>query len=146
MKFTVRLSPITVEVSAPELPITFGPVRERSLPPTEEALMASVQLTDVQEARATIAPQDRAGNPASVDGVPTWESSDTSVITVSPTEDGLTADVVTTGTLGTATVTVTADADLGEGVTSLTGTLEVEVIASQAADLNVSVGTPTERA
>ena len=61
-------------------------------------------------------------------------------------DDGMTADVTTVGPLGTATVTVSADADLGDGVTSLTGTLEVEVIASQAADLNVSVGTPTERA
>lgn len=107
--------------------------------------MASIQLTDVQEARATIAPQDRAGNAAPVDGVPTWESSDTSVLTVNPDSDGLSADVVTVGPLGKATVTVTADADLGEGKTSVTGTLDVEIIASEASSLNVSVGTPTDR-
>lgn len=40
---------------------------------------------------------------------------------------------------------MSADADLGEGVTTVTGTLDVEVIASEAASLNVSVGTPTDR-
>ena len=107
--------------------------------------MASVQLTDVQEARATIAPKDRAGNDAPVDGTPTWASSDESLVTVTPAEDGMSADVITVGPLGTAQVTVTADADLGDGVTSLTGTLDVEVIASEASSLNVSVGTPTDR-
>lgn len=109
-------------------------------------MATQVQLTDVQEVRLSISPKDSQGNPATVDGAPAWASSDESVLTVAAvSDDGLTADAVTVGPLGTATVTVTADADLGEGVTSLTDTVEITVVASEASALNVSAGTPTER-
>jgi hypothetical protein len=109
-------------------------------------MATTVQLTDVQEVRLSISPKDSQGNLASVDGVPTWESSDESVLTVAAvSDDGLMADAVTVGPLGTATVTVTADADLGDGVTTLSDTVDITVVASQASALNVAVGTPTER-
>lgn len=102
-------------------------------------------LTDIQKVHLTIAPVDAAGNPAPVDGIPSWSSSDESVLTVSAAADGMSADAVTVGPLGNAQVNVSADADLGEGIETLTGTLDVEVVASQATSLGISAGVPEPR-
>lgn len=102
-------------------------------------------LTDIQKVSLSITPTSAAGNPAPVDGAPVWTSSDESVLTVTASEDGLSAEAVTTGKLGVAQVSVSADADLGEGVTTITGVLDVEVKASEAVSLAVSAGTPTNK-
>ena len=102
-------------------------------------------LTDIQKVSLSITPTSAAGNPAPVDGAPVWTSSDESVLTVTASADGLSAEAVTTGKLGVAQVSVSADADLGEGVTTITGVLDVEVKASEAVSLAVSAGTPTNQ-
>lgn len=102
-------------------------------------------LTDSQEVTLTVTPVDKKGNPAVVDGVPTWGTSDDTVLTVAAAADGLTALVTATGKLGDAQINVSADADLGSGVTSLTGTLDVSVVAGQAATLGVTAGVPAEQ-
>lgn len=70
------------------------------------------------------------GQPAPVDGTPVWASSDETVLTVTPSDDGMTAAVDTVGA-GTARISVTADADLGAGVSVITGVSE---------DVNVTIG------
>ena len=45
----------------------------------------------------------------------------------------------------TKQVNVKADADLGEGVTEIIGTLDVEVQAGAAVSMTVNAGTPTEQ-
>lgn len=66
---------------------------------------------------------DARGNPAAVDGVPVWASSDETVVSVVASANGMSAAVKTVG-LGTARVSVTADADLGSGVISIVGVSE----------------------
>lgn len=73
---------------------------------------------------------DSQGRPAAVDGVPQWAVSDPTVLNVTPAPDGMSA-IVDTVAPGTARVTVTADADLGAGVQTLTGVSE---------DINVTLG------
>lgn len=102
-------------------------------------------LTDVQKVSLSISPVSAAGNPASIDGVPTWSTSDDTVLTLEVAEDGLSAVAFTTGKLGTAQVSVVADADLGEGVKELTGVLDVEVKASEAVSLELNAGTPENK-
>lgn len=102
-------------------------------------------LTDVQKVALSVNPKSAAGNPAPVDGVPSWTSSNPEVLTVTPSADGLSAEAVTTGKLGTAQVQCVADADIGEGVTELTAVLEVEVKASAAVQLAIEAGEPTAR-
>lgn len=102
-------------------------------------------LTDVQKVQLSISPTSAAGNPAPVDGVPVWASSDETVLVVTASEDGMSAEAVTTGKLGKAQVNVSADADLGEGVKTITGVLDVEVKVSEAVSLTVSAGTPTDK-
>jgi hypothetical protein len=110
-----------------------------------------IVLTATQQVSLSISVVDRKGNPARVDGVPTWSVSDATVLTVEPASDGIGSDgmvalVKAVGTLGTAQVRVTADADLGEGVTPLVGVLDVEVLAAQAVAVSIAAGTPEEQA
>lgn len=102
-------------------------------------------LTDTQQVDLTVAFLDKANNPAPVDGVPVWSSSDDTVLTVTAGADGLSATAVTTGKLGQAQVSVTADADLGAGTTSISGVLDVSVQAGAAVVANIAAGTPTEK-
>jgi hypothetical protein len=82
------------------------------------------------------------GNPASVEaGSVVFSSSDPAVLAVTDNGDGTCrADAV--GPVGNAQLIVTADADLGEGVVPITGTLDVTVVAGMAAVINVTAGVP----
>jgi len=102
-------------------------------------------MTDIQEAQVTLEATSRAGNPAEVQN-PVWTSSDEAVLTVEPSADGLTARFVTTGKLGLVQVSVTADADLGDGVTELHGMVDIEITPSEPVVINLSPGVPTDRA
>lgn len=82
----------------------------------------------LQSGSASISIVDSKGRPASVDGVPVWASSDETVLSVAAAADGMSATITTVG-IGTARLSVTADADLGEGVSTLVGVSE---------DLNVT--------
>lgn len=99
-------------------------------------------LTDVQKVKVKVKPVTAAGNPAPVDGKPEWVVSDDTVCTLVVSDDGLEADVVTTGKLGVCQVSVKADADLGDGVREISGVLDVEVKASEAVSLSVETGVP----
>lgn len=102
-------------------------------------------LTTVQKCTLTLAPVDAKGNPAALDGVPQWTTSDAAVASITPAADGLSA-VVTALSLGTAQIGVVADADLDSGETrELTGTLDVEVKAAEAVTLGISTGTPEDQ-
>jgi hypothetical protein len=105
----------------------------------------SLVITDTQEVGLSISPVDKKGHPAKVDGPPVWTSSDDSIATVSAAEDGLSAVVSANVNLGKAQINVSADADLGEGQTSITGTLEIEVVAGEAVSLAINAGTPSEQ-
>lgn len=86
--------------------------------------------TDDNYPSVTLAIANARGEPAPVEGVPVWASSDETVIRVTAAADGMSA-VVDTVAPGTARVTVSADADVGAGTTTLVGVSE---------DINVTVG------
>lgn len=102
-------------------------------------------LTDTQKATCTIDPRNAKGNPAPVDGVPQWSTSNPAVATVIPAVDGLSADVVAVS-VGTTQISVIADADLDVGeIREITGTLDVTVKASEAVTMGITAGTPVEQ-
>ena len=101
-----------------------------------------LKLTDEQKVALSIDPRTAAGNPASVDGVPVWTSSDPDIVALEVAEDGKSAVATAAGGLGAAQVSVVADADLGEGVRELTGVLDIEVLAAEAVELGITAGTP----
>ena len=99
-------------------------------------------LTDMQKVSLTVAFTTAAGNSAVVDGIPDWDVSDESILDIEPSEDGLSAAVTAVGPVGDAQVVVTADADLGEGVKEIFGTLDVSVVPSVAVFALVVSGVP----
>jgi len=104
--------------------------------------MALLILTDEQKCQVSVAFKTAKGNPAPVDGVPVWASSNEAAVVVVPAADGLSAEIQTPGGLGTAQVSVKADADLGEGVIEIIGLLDVEVKTAGASIVEITPGTP----
>lgn len=103
-------------------------------------------LTSSQKCTVSVAAVDAKGNPAQIDGAPVWTiESGADKLTLVPAADGLSAEVLAAGPVGDAQVKVTADADLGEGVTPLTGLLDVTVIAGAAVALALTPSAPVEQ-
>lgn len=87
---------------------------------------------------------DSKGKPAKVDGVPTWSVDNTDVVdSLTPSDDGMSAKLHITDNVGAAQLTVTADADLGSGVTTITSVDTVSVIPGDAVAANFTFGTVT---
>jgi hypothetical protein len=108
--------------------------------------MADTNITADQTLPLSIDPTsitDREGNPAQVQNV-TWATSDPTVITIEPASDNLSA-VAVSHRVGEATILVQADADLGEGVKTLSGSHSISVQAGQAASITVVPGVPTPK-
>jgi len=99
-------------------------------------------LLDNQKVSVVIQPVSVKGNPAVLDDIPVWSVSDETLVSVVPAEDGMSAVVTAVGPIGAAQVTVKGDADLGEGVVEITGILDIEILASDAATFVITPGTP----
>lgn len=93
----------------------------------------------------TISPKflNRLKKPAPVENA-TYKSSDESVASVVPASDGMSALVVAQG-VGTYTVSVSADADLGDGVKLIVGQDSGEVILGEAVSVGFTVGSVEEQ-
>ena len=98
-----------------------------------------ITITNEEKVPVTLAPLTAAGNPATVDGTPVWAviSGDA---TLEVSADGMSAYLVSGAANTNSQVTVTADADLGEGVTEITDTLDLAVVAATASQLGATVG------
>lgn len=106
----------------------------------------ALTLTTTQFAEATLEPQDRRGRPAPVEaGSVSFTSSDESVFTVEedPTNE-LKVKITAVGE-GVAQLDYTADADLGEGVVSISGFAAIEVLPASAVGFGVSFGAAQEQ-
>jgi hypothetical protein len=92
---------------------------------------------------------DSKGRPAAVDGVPVWASSDETVLRATPAADGMSAAVETVGPGGPARISVTADADLGSGVQTITGVSEDVTVTqnpnSMASVMTLNLGAPQDK-
>lgn len=100
-------------------------------------------LSDTQEVSVAVTAADAKGNPAAVTGV-SFTSSDPTIVAVTDNGDG-TATFEAVGPLGTAQITANASAqNAGGGTDPLVGTLDIQVVASEAVSLTISPGAPTE--
>ena len=98
-------------------------------------------LPNDHKVRASIQPVDAKGNPAQIEGAATWSSSNDQIAALqNVAADGLSADVVPGATLGTCQINVQGDADLGSGVTNITGVLDVQVVAGSAVGFTITTG------
>lgn len=106
--------------------------------------MVTMKVTQFVE--GILQPVDRLGNPAQVEaGTVQFTSSDEAVFVVARTaEDELKVKLVATG-VGVAQLDYSADADLGEGVVTITGFTGIEITAEQAVGFAVSFGEPQDQ-
>jgi hypothetical protein len=75
--------------------------------------VSSMQMKISDKAVLKLKAVDKFGNPAAVDGAPVWSLTDPALGVLSPSEDGLTAEFVPAGTMGSLSVQASADADSG---------------------------------
>lgn len=103
-----------------------------------------LQLTDTQQVNVSIQPVDKKGAPAQVQSV-SFVSSDPNVAAVMQDTTDPNKAVVVAGLPGVCQIQVTADADLGDGVTNISGVLDITVVGGQAVALTVNADAPTEQ-
>lgn len=99
-------------------------------------------LTNAEKVALSIQPLDKYGNPAKVDGAPVWGVSDDTLGELVPAADGFSAVFTTGEALGVVQVNVSVDADLGGGVKTVVGTLDIQIEASEAVSVGIVAGTP----
>ncbi len=86
-------------------------------------------------------PVDRRGNPASVEaGSVAFSVDNTAVATVEVDPANELAGFILTHGVGVATLNYSADADLGEGVTQISGFDAIEVKPEQAVGFGITYG------
>lgn len=102
--------------------------------------MAEIAITSEQKVHVKLNPTTAAGSPSSLDGAATFavESGDA---TVEPDADGLGAYLIS-GAAGVSVISVSADADLGEGVVTITDSITLTVSDPFAANLGLVVDAP----
>jgi hypothetical protein len=112
---------------------------------TGDKIMLIVKDTDVPgKVNVSISFTDSKGKPAKVDGAPTWAADNAAVVdSVTPTADGLSADLHITDTPGACNITVSADVDLGSGTNSHDFVDTVSVIAGDATAATFAFGAVT---
>ena len=103
-----------------------------------EGFMA--RITNEEQVSVVVTPKTPGNHPARIDGNVEFSSSDETVATVVST--GQFGAVVKGVAAGAAVITATFDADLGEGVTTVTLTGALEVVDAQAVTGVLEFGTP----
>jgi len=131
-----------------------GPVSEQTGPvqPTpqfqsncEGELMSMSELTATQNVRLTVEFKDKKLNKAKVHGAPQWFTDNTDLIALVPDADGMGCTVSAVGALGSASVTLRGDADLGEPVKEIIGTHQVDIVAGEATVVDIVAEPPVEQ-
>lgn len=106
--------------------------------------MLEITITNEQKIPVTLNPATGGGKPAPVDGKPNW-----SVISgdsvVEPAEDGKSAFLVSSDTPGDTQFLVEADADLGDGVETISSIIKLTVVGAKAANLGLVAGDPVNK-
>ena len=103
--------------------------------------MTQVKITTTQKVNIVATFEDMDGIAVDVVGTPVWASSNPAIATVSPATDGLSCDVLSVAP-GTAQITVTAEGDPTPGVDPVSGEQDVIVVADEATQVVLAVGTP----
>ena len=89
-----------------------------------------MKLIATQSANVSVTFKNANGFPTDTEGEIVWQSSNPAIATVAADEEDDTKAVITAGPVaGSVVVSATADADLGEGVSPVSASLPVEVVA-----------------
>jgi hypothetical protein len=102
-------------------------------------------ITATQNLPLSVTFKDKKGNDAPVQGAPEWLVDNPNVIALTPAADGMSCVAGAVGPIGTALVSVRADADLGDGTVHVIGTLDINVTGGAATTVEIVPGTPEEQ-
>jgi len=103
--------------------------------------MLEQTITNEQKLPVTITPVTATQKSAKIDGKPTWTvASGDSTLEVA--EDGLSANLISADSPGETMIVVEADADLGEGVETISDSIKLTVEGARAINLGLTAGTP----
>lgn len=108
----------------------------------------ATQVGNNQTIGVTATPVKTDGTAGSIEaGSAKWASSDVAIadVAVDPANELAATVTPVAGAIGTATITLTGDADLGAGVVTITGAGDVEVIDGQASGFTLSFGNPSPK-
>jgi len=123
-----------------KIPVKLGFVYKHG----KKDLIMALQLKDTQKAPITAVGVNAVGNKVpTIYGPVAWSTSNPELLDIVP-QGNFDCEIVTKGPLGTCVVNAQAWADEGKLV-EITGTLDVEVVASQATALRLEAGVPTIR-
>lgn len=112
----------------------------------QESLIMATSMSSSQKRNIRIKNfVDKKGNPAKVDGAPEWTTDNSEVLALTPADDGMSCVVAAVGPLSNASITVTADADMGAGVKPIIGTMEFEITAGEAVSVDLEADEPEEQ-
>ena len=107
-----------------------------------KANMLTLNITNEQQVTVHLNPKTPGGKTAKLDGKPDWGVVSGNC-TVTPSDDGLSATIVSGDDLGTSEISVKADADLGDGVEEVADFVEVVVGGAKATNLGLAADAPT---
>lgn len=106
--------------------------------------MLELTITNEQKVRVSLKPQTERGRPAPVDGKPAWSVSSGDA-TLEVSDDGLSADVISPDAPGESMIVVEADADLGQGVQTVSDAIRLIVEGARAISLGLTSETPVPK-
>jgi len=108
-----------------------------------------VSMSYSQKVTVEIQAVDSNGNPAQVEAGSINVSSSNpevcSIVRDAENENRFDIYGSNNGTVGVAQIDISADADLGEGVSTITGFIGVEITPKQAVGLGITIGEPVEQ-
>lgn len=103
-----------------------------------------LHISTEQKVIVRLVPTTPGGKPAQVDGVPTWEmqeGGDPDVV-LTASEDGLSCEMVSGTAPSQNVINVSADADMGTGVTHITDTISLAITDPMAKNLGLVADEP----
>lgn len=140
------------------LGISIGPVSELATPPTktpqyrqlfatnERKFFMGFNLTDSQQTICTLGYTDKRGNPSPAPAgaqPPVWLVDVPTVLSLTPSADGMSCTVAAVGPLGDAKLSVSVADNAGNSLAS--GSLDFTVIGGAPTKITVTPGVPTEQ-
>lgn len=98
-----------------------------------------ITITDEQKIKVTVAPKTAAGNDATIDGAVNFSKIEGDA-TIEPIEGEPNSAYLVSGAEGNSVIEVSADADLGEGVNTITDRIDLAVVPAAASALGITAG------
>lgn len=102
--------------------------------------MIEIAINNEQKIKVALSPTTPGGKPAILDGKPEWQIVN-GTGTMQVADDGLSAYLISSDIPGDTVYSVSADADLGDGIQLIADSIVLKVAGARAASLGLTVGT-----